>query len=348
VRIFSIVGARPQFIKVAPICWNSKENFKHEIIHTGQHYDDSLSESIFKDLQIPKPVVNFLVGSGSHAEQTSKIMIKLEEFLMEHKPDHVIVYGDTNSTLAGALVASKLGITISHVEAGLRSNNRKMPEELNRIATDHLSDILFAPTSNSMKNLGNEGLKNKSIMSGDIMQETIKFALENSNKVQQTEPYIYCTIHRAENTDSQENLSNIFKRLERSPISVRLFAHPRLIKQIKEFKIKINSEIIHMRDPLPYLDNINELSAATGAITDSGGLQKEAFLLGVPCLTLRNETEWEETLTNKWNQLDPYGFQIENQWWAEKRIVSNENFFGNGNTSQTIIEAILKQEIKHN
>lgn len=341
-RIISIVGARPQFIKVAPICWSAKGKLSHEIVHTGQHYDELMSDSIFKDLEIPKPVINFEVGSSSHAEQTAKIMVQLEGFLNSYKPDHVILYGDTNSTLAGALVTSKMNIPISHVEAGLRSYNRKMPEELNRIVTDHLSDILFAPTKNAMSNLETEGLGTKAILSGDIMQETINHALTKKETQSRGEKYIYCTIHRAENTDEKIRLNYIFNQLQRSPILVKIYAHPRLLKKIKDFRIQIDHNRIMLYDPLPFIQNINTVSAAAGVITDSGGLQKEAYLLGIPCLTIRNETEWEETLTDNWNQLDPQINQISQDWWDGSRAKQNLSFFGDGKTSSKIITSILE------
>lgn len=342
VRILSIVGARPQFIKVAPICWRAKENFSHEIVHTGQHYDELMSDSIFKDLEITKPIINFEVGSSSHAEQTAKIMVQLEDFLKSYKPDHVIVYGDTNSTLAGALVTSKMNIPTSHVEAGLRSYNRKMPEELNRIVTDHLSDILFAPTINAMTNLNTEGLQSKAIMAGDIMRETIEFALAKSEPKLRANQYIYCTIHRAENTDEKSRLTHILNQLKSSSIRVKLYAHPRLIKKIKDFEINIDQEIIEICSPLPFIENIKTVSGAVGVITDSGGLQKEAYLLGIPCLTIRKETEWEETLTDEWNLLDPGGIQIAQEWWTKSRKNHITSFFGEGKTSDTVISSILE------
>ena len=341
-RIISIVGARPQFIKVAPICWSAKGKISHEIVHTGQHYDELMSDSIFKDLEIPKPVVNFEVGSSSHAEQTAKIMVQLESFLNSYNPDHVILYGDTNSTLAGALVTSKMNIPISHVEAGLRSYNRKMPEELNRIVTDHLSDILFAPTKNAMSNLETEGLGTKAILSGDIMQETINHALGKKESQVRGEKYIYCTIHRAENTDEKIRLNYIFNQLKRSPILVKLYAHPRLVKKIMDFDIQIDQNKIKICEPLPFVQNINTVSGAAGVVTDSGGLQKEAYLLGIPCLTIRNETEWEETLTDKWNQLDPQAIQISQEWWTESRVRQTAGFFGDGKTSHKVITSILE------
>ena len=342
----SIVGARPQFVKVAPICWNTSVDFQHELIHTGQHYDEMLSDSIFKDLHIPAPTINLGVGSGSHAEQTSKIMVCLEKYFLKDRPDHVILYGDTNSTLAGGLVTSKLSIPTSHVEAGLRSRNRKMPEEINRVVTDHLSNMLFAPTVNAAENLAQEGLHEKTVLSGDIMVETIKFARSTINIPNQDNEYIYCTIHRAENTDNESRLKEIFSRLSKSPITVHLFAHPRLLKKISEYKIKFDNSLIEIRDALPYLKNIETLAGARGVITDSGGLQKEAFMLGVPCLTMRTETEWTETIVGKWNQIDPDGIRISEDWWNDTKGSVAINPFGDGSSSQLIISKILDSRKK--
>jgi UDP-N-acetylglucosamine 2-epimerase (non-hydrolysing) len=340
-RVVSIVGARPQFVKVAPICWNTSVDFHHEIVHTGQHYDEMLSESIFRDLRIPAPAINLGVGSGSHAEQTSTMMIRLEKYFLKDRPDHVILYGDTNSTLAGGLVTSKLLIPTSHVEAGLRSGNREMPEETNRIVTDHLSDILFAPTRISVGNLAQEGLREKTVLSGDIMVETINFARSMIDTSNLNDEYVYCTIHRAENTDNEQRLKEIFTRLCKSPITVHLFAHPRLIKKIAEYKIKFDNSLIELRDALPYIKNIETLAGARGVITDSGGLQKEAFMLGVPCLTIRTETEWTETNAGNWNQIDPNGMRISEDWWNDTRGPVTINPFGDGAASKLIVSKIL-------
>ena len=340
-RVVSIVGARPQFVKVAPICWNASAGFHHEIVHTGQHYDEMLSDSIFKDLRIPNPAINLGVGSGSHAEQTSKIMIQLEKYFLEDRPDHVILYGDTNSTLAGGLVTSKLSIPSSHVEAGLRSGNKEMPEEINRVVTDHLSDILFAPTTISVENLAHEGLSEKTVLTGDIMVETINYAKSIVNVSKSNEEYVYCTIHRAENTNTERRLQEIFTRLSRSPIAIHLFAHPRLIKKIAEYRIKFDKSSIELRDALPYIKNIETLAGAKGVITDSGGLQKEAFMLGVPCLTIRTETEWTETNAGKWNQIDPNGMRISEDWWNDIKGPVVINPFGDGTASKLIVSKIL-------
>ena len=339
-RVLSIVGARPQFVKLAPICWSAKESFTHLILHTGQHYDPMLSESFFNALNIPKPDFQLSIGSGMHGEQTGKMLIEIEKVLLANKPDHIIVYGDTNSTLAGALAASKLNIPISHIEAGLRSFNRHMPEEINRIITDHCSEILFAPTETAMINLKQEGLKEKSCLSGDVMVETLEFMTNKINLEKNNENYIFATIHRAENTDQRKRLAYIMLKLQKSPIPVHLHCHPRLQKALEEFSLNHDAGSLNLLPPLDYFSTINKIINASGVITDSGGLQKEAYILKKPCLVVRSESEWLEALNEGSNFLDPDLSSVETNWWSGKKAKENKNIFGDGNSSRISVTSI--------
>ncbi len=337
-KLISVVGARPQFIKLAPLVQairgqknsNKKPKVNHIIIHTGQHYDYEMNKIFFTELDIPEPEYNLEVGSGFHGWQTGEMIKRLEPILMKEKPALTIVYGDTNSTLAGALAAVKLQIPIVHIEAGLRSYNRKMPEEINRILTDHCSDILFCPTENGVKNLKKEGytniindgkLINPSFSTsqmcynkfpvvvnvGDIMYDatliSLKIAEKKSDILKQlkriSKQYFLVTIHRAENTDNKRKLKNILDALiEIGKCYPVVFpVHPRTKKTLKNFNLlPSNYANIHLIDPVSYFDMLTLEKNARKILTDSGGIQKEAYFLGVPCITLRNETEWIETV----------------------------------------------------
>jgi UDP-GlcNAc3NAcA epimerase len=295
-KVVTIIGARPQFIKASVISRLVKNDptFEDVIVHTGQHYDANMSDIFFEELGIPKPKYNLEVGSGLHGAQTGKMLQGIEEVLMNEKPDSVLVYGDTNSTLAGALAASKLHIPIAHVEAGLRSFNRKMPEEINRIATDHISDILFAPTQNAMNLLSNEGLAGRSFLSGDIMYDSVLFQQQTAfEKYQSTatpfDEYYLATIHRQENTDDTKKLQQLFTAFSNLNKPVLLPLHPRTKKLIENIKYSKNIRII---EPVGYLELLHLLSHSLKVLTDSGGLQKEAFFLSKPCITLRDENGW--------------------------------------------------------
>jgi UDP-N-acetylglucosamine 2-epimerase (non-hydrolysing) len=342
-KIVSIVGARPQFIKLAPIAWQAKGICEHLIVHTGQHYDALLSDVFFSELNIPNPSEVIISGSGTHSEQTARILIGLEKALEKLKPDKVIVYGDTNSTLAGALCASKMKIKVGHIEAGLRSFNKSMPEEINRVISDHISDLLFAPTVSAMNNLDREGLSGKSLLVGDLMLELLnhfKSKLEGFGANEKIKR-IFCTIHRAENTDSPARLSEIIEKLSKSKLPVDLFAHPRLLYKSKQFGIELAKGQINVKNPLSYFKAIKLVKNYVGVITDSGGLQKEAYFLSTPCLTVRNETEWPETLNNNWNRLDPSLSYVVRNWWIvpdEKPVLSE---YGDGNSSIKILEALM-------
>jgi UDP-N-acetylglucosamine 2-epimerase (non-hydrolysing) len=343
-KIVSVVGARPQFIKLFPISRAIPSAIEHEIVHTGQHYDELMSQVFFDELAIPRPIINLEVGSGSHAQQTAAMMIGLEKAFSETKPDIVLVYGDTNSTLAASLVASKMHIPLAHLEAGLRSFNRKMPEELNRIATDHLSDLLLAPSDTAIENLEREGLGGKAVNIGDVMVDSTlmaqKMILNNRSSSISIEPtYIFCTIHRAENTDNVKKLSNLILKIAKSPIHIVLAAHPRVIERCKSADIDLNKLGIQIIQPQSYLSSIKLISEASGIITDSGGIQKEAHILETPTLTLRTETEWSETLNGDWNKLDPLGDLIATDWISIKRG-ERSKFLGNGDAAIKAFESI--------
>ena len=318
-KIATIVGARPQFIKLAPFSEMIRRSCKEIIIHTGQHFDDLMSQQFFTELNIPKPDYNLDVKSLLHGEQTARMMIGIEKLLIIEKPDFVVVFGDTNTTMAGALVAAKLHIPIVHIEAGLRSFNRTMPEELNRITTDHLSNMLFAPTPSAMDNLGREGLKNAAYLTGDIMADSLKRYLIKAEKCSDIisrhgltkGSYYLLTLHRPYNVDNQGRLFSILQKLDRLKKKIIFPVHPRTINVIKDVKT-INFKNIVFTDPVGYIDMLALESKSSKIITDSGGIQKEAYILKIPCITLRPETEWIETVKNGWNLLfntdeDDYG-----------------------------------------
>ncbi|MGQ9631117.1 MAG: non-hydrolyzing UDP-N-acetylglucosamine 2-epimerase [bacterium] len=313
-KVATIVGARPQFIKVAPLSREIREAYREVIIHTGQHYDENMSRIFFDELGIPMPDYNLGVGSASHGRQTGEMLIGIEEVLLKEGPDIVLVYGDTNSTVAGALAACKLHIPVGHVEAGLRSHNRRMPEEINRILTDHASDLLFCPTQTAVDNLRGEGIKRGVYLTGDIMLDALLFnihlAEEKSHILDSLElrpgEYLLATVHRAENTDSEENLGSIASALLEAGETVIFPVHPRTRKRLGECGLleRIGgSRSLRAIDPVGYLDMLVLEKNARAILTDSGGVQKEAYFLKVPCITLRNETEWVETVSDGWNIL---------------------------------------------
>ena len=316
-KLCTIVGARPQFIKAATvsrvIAFTSGIN--EIIIHTGQHYDANMSHQFFDELDIPEPGYHLNIGSGSHGKQTGQMLAAIEEVLLLEKPDWVLVYGDTNSTLAGALTAAKLTIPVAHVEAGLRSFNRKMPEEINRITADHLSTALFAPTQNGYQQLLREGIAADQIFNvGDVMYDATLYYNEYNAKRKTTvdtmnlkqQPYCLVTIHRAENTDCERRLKNICNALLelRSSVDIVIPLHPRTRAALFEMQLlQILEDHLTVIEPVGYLDMLALEQNARCIITDSGGVQKEAFFNRVPCVTLRDETEWVELVEAGWNQL---------------------------------------------
>jgi UDP-N-acetylglucosamine 2-epimerase (non-hydrolysing) len=311
VKVLSVVGARPQFIKVAPVAAAfSRAGHLHEIVHTGQHYDARMSDVFFEQLDIPEPVVHLGVGSAGHGEQTGAMLAGLERVFQERQPDWVVVYGDTNSTLAAAIAAVKLHLPVAHVEAGLRSFNREMPEEHNRILTDHAADLLLAPTEEAVANLSHEGLAHRTALVGDVMVD-ILFQVRDAVRRQPVElplaapegDYLVATIHRAENTDDPQRLAQILEALDALPQQVLLLAHPRLVQRAHDAGLPLDRPGVRSAPPVGYPELVQLTLGSVGVVTDSGGLQKEAYLLEVPCTTVRTETEWPETLEGGWNQL---------------------------------------------
>jgi UDP-N-acetylglucosamine 2-epimerase (non-hydrolysing) len=311
-KIVTVVGARPQFVKCAAVSREIRKDHTEILVHTGQHYDPEMSDIFFEELNIPKPDYHLGVGSATHGKQTGQILEKLEGVLLKEKPDLVIVYGDTNSTLAGALAAAKLHIPVAHVEAGLRSFDRTMPEEINRIVTDHIADLLFCPTQNAVDLLAKEGITKGVHFVGDVMADVLAFNKELADKKSKVIedlgliPRQYCvaTIHRPVNTDSREALSSIIRAFGKAVMPIVFPVHPRTRKYLKEYGLIDNlPENVILTEPLGYLDMIQLLSQAKKILTDSGGIQKEAYILGVPCITLRENTEWVETLHDGWNVL---------------------------------------------
>lgn len=352
-KICTIIGARPQFIKAAPMskAISERENLNEVIIHTGQHFDKNMSNIFFSEMNIPKPDYNLGVSSLSHGAMTGRQLEKIEDIILKEKPDWVLVYGDTNSTLAGALAAVKLHIPIIHIEAGIRSFNKKMPEEINRILTDNISTLLFVPTLTAQQNLKNEGINSSKIkLVGDVMYDaSILFSKisEKRSKILSKlklskNKYILSTVHRPENTDKKENLLSIFKSLEKSDLTVVLPLHPRTRKMLVKYKINLN-ENIKIIDPIGYLDMIMLIKNAKIVATDSGGLQKEAYFFKIPCITFRNDTEWVElvkiganflvgTNTNKIIKLlNDFQFSFQ-----------NKDFYGDGNAANKIIDSVLE------
>ncbi len=346
----SVVGARPQFVKLAPVDAALRDaGIEHLIVHTGQHYDPLMSDSFFEELNIPKPDVHLSVGSGMHGEQTGRMLIELEQSILNHQPDWVLVYGDTNSTLAAAIASAKLQIPLAHLEAGLRSFNRAMPEEHNRVLTDHSADLLLAPTEVAVKHLADEGLASRTILVGDVMTDVL---LSVRDRVKDTAvplpgavegEYIIATIHRPQNTDNPAILKRIIETLADLDKSVYLLAHPRLQVHAKELGLFEDKGSLHWHDPLPYPQLVRAAMGAAAVVTDSGGLQKEAFLLRTPCVTVRPETEWVETVELGWNVLVTPGQQINAALKELSPTETEEAPYGDGHAAKRVAEALLEQ-----
>lgn len=342
-KIIQLVGARPQFVKLAPVSKQVREKHQEIIIHSGQHYDYQMNEVFFKQMQIPKPDYDLNVGSGSHGVQTARILEALEAILIKEEPDWLLIYGDTNTTLAGALAASKLGIKTAHIEAGLRSFNRSMPEEINRIVADHLSELLLVPTQTGMDNLKHEGLLDKAILAGDVMTDSLVLGVEAAKKQEikliTAEPYCVLTLHRPYNVDDPDKLQHILQKLNTLGQKIIFPVHPRTQKLIAP-QVKEQCENIIFVDPLGYLDFLTHLANAQMILTDSGGIQKEAYILKKPCVTLRTETEWVETVSSGWNLLlDPSDAGFPELIRSFKAPKEHPDLFG-VDVSRKIVEAL--------
>jgi UDP-GlcNAc3NAcA epimerase len=353
-KILSIVGARPQFVKLAVICRAIEaahdHSVQHRIVHTGQHYDFSMNDVFFQELGIAAPDHCLGVGSGSHGDQTGEMLKRLEPVLMDEKPNWVVLFGDTNSTLAGAIVASKLGLSLAHVEAGLRSYNRCMPEEINRIVADHLSEVLLCPTSAAMDNAAKEGLADRAVLTGDVMFDATRIFRKDAEQrggslADHWRPgqFALATVHRAENTDDPLRLKEILQGLDQiaehvCPVVMPL--HPRTRKCMEALGYSVSA--LQLIPPCSYLDMILLESRARFVLTDSGGVQKEAYFVRVPCITLREETEWVETLENRCNVLvgaDKTAMltAVENHETAGPWTAA----YGDGKAGDRIVESLL-------
>jgi UDP-GlcNAc3NAcA epimerase len=353
VKIVTILGARPQFIKAWAVSGALRRAGASEVVvHTGQHYDPLLSDRIFDDLGLPKPAHHLGAGSGSHGAQTGKMLEAAEQVLVQERPDCVIVYGDTNSTLAGALAAAKLHLPIAHVEAGLRSFNRRMPEEINRVLTDHLSDWLFCPSAAAVENLAREGITRGVQVVGDVMQDALTHfvvrARQQSTVLQQlgltSRGYHIATIHRADLTDEPARLQEVLTTLDRLDRPVVLPLHPRTRARLgtvtDAFAPSGNLRVI---EPLGYIDMLALLDGCERVLTDSGGLQKEAYWLGRPCITLRAETEWTETVQVGWNAIAGTDRKKIEAALAQPVPTSHPNLYGDGHAADHIAAALMSK-----
>ncbi|MFJ3235797.1 non-hydrolyzing UDP-N-acetylglucosamine 2-epimerase [Streptomyces sp. NPDC086787] len=356
-KVMSVVGARPQFVKLAALAEAfSHTQHQHVIVHTGQHYDADLSDAFFQGLSIPDPDVHLGAGSGTHGVQTGTILAALDPVIGAARPDWVVVYGDTNSTLAGALSAVKQQFPVAHLEAGLRAFNRRMPEEHNRVLTDHAADLLLAPTDGAIKHLTDEGLAHRAVLTGDVM---VDVCLRLRDRVLRGEavvpafpasldlrkPYLFATLHRAENTDDSGRLAALVNALAGLPVPVVLAAHPRLLARAASFGIKLEHGSVRVSRPLPYAELVASVLESCGVITDSGGLQKEAFLLQRVCTTLRAETEWPETLRGGWNALVPDPRELGSRAWSDTVLrpapkASRHMPYGDGEAATRVVRAL--------
>jgi UDP-N-acetylglucosamine 2-epimerase len=352
-RVMTIVGTRPEFIQTAPFSRRARERGVKEVfVHTGQHYDANMSDVFFEDLNLPMPDLWLGVGGGSHATQTGEILMGLERAMVTHAPDWVVVYGDTNSTVAAAMAAAKLHLPIAHIEAGLRSFDRAMPEEINRVVTDHVADLLLAPTQAAMENLAREGLSARAVLTGDVrvdllsdLQPRIEArwpALAARLGLPEDGPFALATIHRASNTDDPAALRGIVEAINHLPLLVILPVHPRLRKMLVQFNLDFSHSVTAV-EPLGYLDMLAALHACSLVITDSGGLQKEAYMLRRPTVTVRTTTEWIETVEVGWNRLA--GTVPETIWSAVREALQpppscHPNFYGTPGVCDRILDLL--------
>jgi UDP-GlcNAc3NAcA epimerase len=359
-KIVTVVGARPEFIMTAPVSKSLRERHTEILVHTGQHYDGNMSGIFFTELDLPMPDINLEVGSGSHANQTGQMLIRLEAVLLQEKPACVIVYGDTNSTIAGALAAAKLNIPVVHIEAGLRSFDRTMPEEVNRVLTDHISHLLFAPTPVAVENLLHEGITERVRLVGDIrvdlLQDVRQKAVERQPEVLKTAniaqgtAFALATIHRASNTDDLARLRSIVETMNTLELPVVLPIHPRLHKMMQQFDLKFTSNV-HIIDPVGFLEMLALLDACRIVITDSGGLQKESYIMRRPTVTVRDSTEWVETVESGWNRLcepDQAAFKKAVARALQPPPAEHPDFYGSYGVSRRIRDAIEADVVEKN
>lgn len=351
-HIMTVVGARPQFIKAAVVSraiasanrMGSSVVIQEEIIHTGQHYDYAMSQSFFEEMDIPKPAANLQVGSGSHGEATGAMLAGLEREMLERRPDLVLVYGDTNSTLAGALAAVKLHIPVAHVEAGLRSFNMGMPEEVNRILTDSIARYLFCPSPLSKAHLAREGRVDEVHVVGDVMYDAARYYARKARPPQQVGPFAVASLHRAENTDDPRRLRRIFAALEQSPVPVCLPLHPRTRRVMQDEGIVTNGRL-HLYEPFSYFEMLGHLQQCQFVVTDSGGMQKEAYYFGKKCVTVRDETEWSELVEAGANRV--VGTQeaaiLGAFQWAVEPLPDLPALYGNGAAGEAIVEILASR-----
>lgn len=352
-KIITVIGARPQFIKASVVSRELKDKFNEIIVHTGQHYDKNMSDIFFEQLGIPKPKYNLGIGGGTHAYQTGNMLIEIEKVLLDEKPDYVLVYGDTNSTLAAALAASKLLIPVIHIEAGLRSFNMNMPEEQNRILTDHIAKILFASTEEAVNNLSNEGIRENVYNVGDVMCDSVLYFSKKLEKnfelklnplyeTKEFDKWYLTTIHRAENTENDTNLREILKSLNELDELVVFPVHPRIRKMIDNLEKENHYENIYFVEPVDYLTMLYLTKNSKKVITDSGGLQKECYILDVPCITVRDQTEWVETLDRGYNTLAKPNYDDLYKKIIDAEIIDDNkvNYYGDGKASKRIAEIL--------
>lgn len=352
-KVMTVVGTRPEFVQIKPLTEELRKSHQEVLVNTGQHYDDNMSQQFFRELDLPQPNYTLGIGSSSHGTQTGEMMIRLEQIVLDEKPDWVVVYGDTNSTVAGALVAAKMNIPLAHIEAGLRSYDRTMPEEVNRVITDHISNILLAPTETAVINLKNEGITQGVHLVGDVRVDVLRDVRQRvSGRIEtfyaktglnsQTD-FALATIHRASNTDTPEQLQRIINTFNIASIPIILPIHPRLASRLGQFGLEFGDNV-HIIDPVGFLDMVALLEACRIVITDSGGLQKEAYMLKRPCVTVRDTTEWVETVNSGWNRLsepDPIPFKAAVDAALTISPPTHPDFYGSPGVSGRIVDLLV-------
>ncbi len=349
-KIMTIVGARPEFIQIAPVTRAIRRRHTEIMVHSGQHYDENMSSVFFSDLGIPEPDVNLGVGGGGHGQMTGQMLIKMEAAMLEYAPDWVVVFGDTNSTIAGGMAAAKLHLPVAHIEAGLRSYDRKMPEEVNRVLTDHLSTLLFAPTAAAVENLAKEGIRDGVKLVGDVRVDVVMQTVDRSKARQAAllqatglatgESFALATIHRASNTDDRARLTEIVSAFNTLDLPVVLPVHPRLKKMMAEFGLTFSGNVRSI-EPIGFVDMVALLDSCRIVVTDSGGLQKEAYMLRRPAVTVRDTTEWIETVHSGWNRLtEPADFKAAAAAALAPPPAAHPDFYGAPGVCERIVDEL--------